>query len=189
MQVPLEITFRGMNHSAAVEGWVNERAAKLDKIYNNIISCRVAVEKPQSHQKSGSSYRIRVEIYVPHKHQIIVKREAGEGDMHDNLYLVIKDAFEAALRQLKALKEKQRNEIKTHPDQEVQAVIARLFPDEGYGFIQTIDGREVYFHRNSVLHNDFDSLKVGTGVRFAEEMGDDGPQASSVQILDKSTVE
>ena len=185
MQVPLEITFRGMNHSAAVEEWVNERAAKLDKFYSNIISCRVAIEKPQSHQKSGSAYRIRVEVYVPHKHQIIVRREAGEGDMHDNLYLIIKEAFDAALKQLKNLKAKQRREVKIHPEQEVQAMVARIFPEEGYGFIETIDGREIYFHRNSVLHSDFAKLKVGTGVRFAEEMGDDGPQATSVQIINK----
>lgn len=186
MQVPLEIVIRGLDHSPYVEEWVNERASKLEKIYKNIISCKIAIEKPQSHQKSGSAYRIRIDIKIPHKHEIVVRREAGEGDMHDNLYSVIHDAFDAAQRQLKTLKDKQRREIKVHPEQEVQAVVSKLFPEEGYGFIERLDGTEIYFHRNSVLHSDFDKLKVGTGVRYFEEMGEEGPQASSVQIIDKS---
>lgn len=185
MQVPPEITFNGVEHSLSVEGWINERVAKLDKFYNNIISCRIVVEKPQAHQSSGSAYRVRIELNVPSKHQIVVRREAGEGDMHDNLYRVIHDAFDAASRQLKALKKKQRREVKVHPEQQVQAVVIKLFSEEGYGFIKSLDGREIYFHRNSVLHNGFEALKVGTGVRFAEEMGEEGPQATSIQIINK----
>jgi cold shock CspA family protein len=61
--------------------------------------------------------------------------------------------------------------------------VIRLFREEGYGFLETPDGREIYFHRNSVLHPGFDRLEIGTEVRFAEEEGEKGPQASTVAIV------
>jgi cold shock CspA family protein len=60
-----------------------------------------------------------------------------------------------------------------------------LFSDRGYGFIATPEGREVYFHRNSVLGPGFDDCKLGDHVRFAEEQGALGPQASSVTIVEE----
>jgi cold shock CspA family protein len=66
----------------------------------------------------------------------------------------------------------------------VEALVSQLFKAEGYGFIRTPEGRELYFHRNSVLHDEFDRLQVGTGVRFEEELGEDGPQATTVQIIE-----
>jgi cold shock CspA family protein len=63
-------------------------------------------------------------------------------------------------------------------------MVAKIFAEEGYDFIRTLDGtQELYFHRNSVLHDDFERLAVGTEVRFAPEEGEQGPQASSVQIV------
>jgi cold shock CspA family protein len=68
----------------------------------------------------------------------------------------------------------------------------RLYPgsafNEGYGFLMTPDGRELYFHRHSVLHDDFERLAVGTEVRFEEEEGEKGPQASTVQVVNKPGV-
>jgi cold shock CspA family protein len=61
--------------------------------------------------------------------------------------------------------------------------VSKLYPDEGYGFIGTTDGRDVYFHRDSVLHEGFDHLRIGTEVTFAEEVGEKGPQASSVRAV------
>jgi len=58
-----------------------------------------------------------------------------------------------------------------------------LFPKQDYGFLETPDGREIYFHRNSVLHPGFDRLEIGTEVRFVEELGQEGPQASTVAIV------
>ncbi len=122
---------------------------------------------------------------VPPGHELVVKREPSKGDMHDPLPTVLRKAFDAARRQLQELVEQQRGEVKTHPEQQVMGVVVRLFPEQGYGFLKTIDGRDIYFHRNSVLHDDFDRLEIGTGVRFVEELGTEGPQASTVQIVDK----
>ncbi|MFN2646410.1 MAG: cold-shock protein, partial [Burkholderiales bacterium] len=78
-----------------------------------------------------------------------------------------------------------RHEQKPHLS-EPRGLVEKLFAEEGYGFIRTLeDNRQLYFHRNSVLHDDFGRLTVGTEVRFAPEEGEEGPQASSVQVLSK----
>ncbi len=106
--------------------------------------------------------------------------------MHDPLDIVLKHAFASASRQLRKLVEQQRGAVKTHPDQQVTAVVHKLFPQEGYGFLRTVDTQdEIYFHRNSVLHDEFDQLAIGTGVRYTAEEGEKGLQATSVQIMDK----
>jgi cold shock CspA family protein len=66
-----------------------------------------------------------------------------------------------------------------------QARVVRIFPIEDYGFLETLDGREIYFHKNSVLQTSFDRLEVGTEVYFAEEVGEKGPQASTVRVVGK----
>ncbi|MFW6137269.1 MAG: cold-shock protein, partial [Candidatus Aminicenantaceae bacterium] len=108
-----------------------------------------------------------------------------EGNIHEDLPMVIRNVFSTARRRIQKLLEKQRGETKTHPQQQVGAVVSKLFPEEGYGFLRTIDDQEIFFHRNSVLSDDFDRLEIGTGVRFTEEMGQKGLQASTVQIEDK----
>ncbi len=66
--------------------------------------------------------------------------------------------------------------------------MTKLFRDLDYGFIKTLDGEDVYFHRNSVIHGDFDHIEVGTGVRFEAVEGEQGLQATTVQIVDKPGV-
>ncbi|MHB9029242.1 MAG: HPF/RaiA family ribosome-associated protein [Candidatus Latescibacterota bacterium] len=185
MQIPLELVFRNTQKTDSIEQLIREKVSKLEQICNYIISCRVAVEKPQEHQRVGNPYRVRIDIKVPPGHEIIVVRDSSHGDMHDPLSTIIRDAFSAARRQLKGLVERQRQEIKAHPRQTVEALVSRLFKVEGYGFLRTIEGREIYFHRNSVIHDHFDRLQPGTGVRFEEELGEEGPQATSVQIIER----
>jgi cold shock CspA family protein len=185
MKVPLEISFRGVAKTEDMESLIREKAAKLEEVCSYLSSCSIALESPQEHQEAGNPFRVRISMRVPPGHELVVKRESSRGDMHDELPTVVRDAFQAARRQLQELTERQRDEVKTHPEQEAAAVVVRLFREEGYGFLKTIDGRELYFHRNSVLHDDFDRLEIGTGVSFMEEAGEKGPQASSVQIVDK----
>lgn len=78
-----------------------------------------------------------------------------------------------------------RRKVKRHPAQEMDGVIDRIFTDNGDGFIRGLEGTEYYFHRNSVLHDDFERRKPGTGVRLVAEPGEKGPQASTVEIVDK----
>jgi ribosomal subunit interface protein len=113
MQIPLEITFRGIPHSDAVETRIREKAAKLEKFCDNIISCRVAVEAEHHHQHQGNLYKIRIDLNVPHKH-IVVSRDHHDKQSHEDLYVALRDAFAAATRQLEEYVRIQRGEVKHH---------------------------------------------------------------------------
>ncbi len=185
MQVPLEITFRNVPKSSALEALVREKAAQLERVCSHIISCRVALEKPHAFQETGTPYRVRLLMTVPPNHEIVVTRNPGEGDFHDDLPAVVRSAFEAARRQLKELVERQRGEIKSHPQQQVQAFVIRLFRTEGYGFLKNFNGQEIYFQRQCVVGDEFDRLRIGTGVSYQAITGERGLQATTVQIVDK----
>jgi cold shock CspA family protein len=185
MRVPPEISFRNLEKTEFLEDLIREKVARLERLCDYLISCRVAVESPQEHQESGQPFRVRIDLKVPPGHELVATREPTEGDIHNELPGVLRDAFGALERQLKKLVEQQRGEIKRHPEQETNAFVSKIFKEENYGFLKTLDGREVYFHRNSVLQDDFDRLEVGTGVRYVEVQGEEGPQASTVQVLDK----
>jgi len=185
MEVPPEITFRGLNKTAEIEAHILDKAAKLDELHPGIISCRVAVEKAQEHQRSGAPYRVRVVVRIPPGKELVGRHEVGEGEIRERQQTAVTEAFEAVRRQLIKIKDKQQGKVKVAPDQELIGFIVRLFRDEGYGFIRTAEGREMYFHQNAVLHDDFQRLEIGTGVRYFPSEGEEGPQASTVQIVDK----
>jgi cold shock CspA family protein len=181
MNVPIEITYRNVEKTEFLDDLIRQQAAKLEQACDHLSSCRVAVEQPQTHQRVGNRYRVRIDVTVPPGHELVSTQEPADNDMHDNVQTVILRGFKAVRRQLTGLVDRQRGDVKTHD--EPQALVVRLFAD--YGFLKTPDGREIYFHRNAVLHGDFDCLEIGTAVRFAEEQGGSGPQASTVQIIDK----
>ena len=183
MQVPLEITYRDVEKTDDIDQLVREKAAKLDELFENLIACRVAIEQPQKTQRAGNPYRVRIDLTAPPGHELVVRREPTDSEMHASLSTIVIDAFRVMRRQLEALRERQRGEVKTHD--EPRGLVVRLFREPGYGFLQTSDGRDIYFHRNSVLGEDWERLDIGTEVRFAEESGEQGPQASSVQIVAK----
>lgn len=186
MQIPLEVSYRHIKKTEEIENLIREKTRLLERVHDRITSCRVAVEKTQKHQKRGNPYRVRIDITVPPGHEIVVKQEPSRGILHRGLDAVIRKAFSSAKRRLKKLEQRQRGKIKAHPAAtEHQAIVKRLFPEQGYGFLRTLDDRDIYFHKNSVLHNDFSRLEIGTAVRYAEERGIKGPQASTVQIVDK----
>jgi cold shock CspA family protein/ribosome-associated translation inhibitor RaiA len=188
MEIPPEITYRDVRKSAALEKLILEKAAKLDQVHEKLISCRIAVEKVQEHQRSDSPYRIRIIVRVPPGKELVVSREPGEGQLNEQLKTALNSAFEAMRRRLLKLKAKQQGEVKTHPQQKLIGYVVRLFPAKGYGFIRSVEGRDLYFHRNSVLHDDFKRLQIGAGVRYFPRQGEKGPQASTVQIVDKPGV-
>jgi len=184
---PVELTFKNVRKTPEIEDFINKKVGKLEKVCNHMISCRIAVERPQKFLESGNPYQVRIDMTVPPSHELVARENAGQGDMHAPLQTVITNAFNAAERQLKKLNEKQQGEVKFHPHQQVMGIINQLFDKKGYGFIKTIDTSEdIYFHKNSVLHEDFSSLKIGTGVRFVVEEGEKGFQASSVEVIYRS---
>lgn len=190
MQIPLEITYLDVEKTDALETLIREKVAKLEQVCNYMNSCRVGLEKTHDRPKSGSPYRVRIDITVPPSHEIAAVKNPGEGTQYDPLEAVIRSAFDAARRQLVKLTEKQRDEVKSHPEQELGAIVTKLFPEQEYGFIRAVDSdEEIYFHRNSVINNDFDRIEVGTGVRYVAQQDEQGlMHASTVQIVDKPGV-
>jgi ribosomal subunit interface protein len=176
MDLPLQITARDIELTDGIKAEIAERAGKLDKFYDRIMRCRVVVECPKRHLNDGKLYNIRIVMKVPGG-EIAVKRE-----LNKDLYVAIRDAFDAARRKLEDFSREQHGAVKRH-EEPPRGRVSALFPEKGYGFLTTADGHEVYFHANSVLNKDFAKLKVGTEVRFAEEQGEKGPQASTVTVL------
>lgn len=204
MHFSLQITYRNMTPSETIEKWIRAEADKLDRFYSRVVGCRVAIEMPHRHHRKGSQYHIRIDLKVPGE-EIVVKRgpslshrvrQLGETDLkkhlevktpHKNLRLAINDAFKAAGRRLQDHARRQRGDIKNRASLQL-ARVSKILPDEGYGFLTSDDSRGIYFHKNSVLNRKFARLKVGTRVSFVEELGDKGPQASTVRIVSKGTV-
>jgi ribosomal subunit interface protein len=175
MQIPLQITFREVPHSDAIEAHIRDRAGKLESFYEKITSCRVVVGMIQKHRHQGKLYNIRVDVTVP-QGEFVINRDRAE-----DVYVAIRDAFDAARRRLEDYGRRQRGEVKAH-ELPLHGKVVRLFPEEGYGFIETPDGKEIYFHRYAVTHPDFDQLTEGTEVTFLEEPAAEGTQANRVSV-------
>jgi len=183
MMVPLQITFRNMPPTEAIEANIREKAAKLDQFYDRVTNCRVVVEVPHRRHHKGKLYHVRVDIKVP-GWEVVINREPSKHSAHEDIYVAIQQAFDAARRQLQDYAPRQRGGVKGHEGVPI-ARVSKLLADEGYGFPETADGREVYFHGNSVLDEHFEHMVVGTEVHFAEEAGEKGPQASTVRSVGK----
>jgi ribosomal subunit interface protein len=187
MQLPLQISFRNMDASDMVEARIREKAAKLDRFADRIMSCRVVVEAPNRRGHKGKLYHVRIDMTVPGGGEIVVNREAPENHAHEDVYVAVRDAFNAAARQLEDSTRKRRGDVKAH-ETPLHGKVTRMFPD--YGFIASSDGRDVYFHRNAVIEGSFDELEEGAEVRLviAETEGEKGPQASTVRPVGKHHV-
>lgn len=181
MQVPLQLTFRNVDRTPELETLVEEHAARLERVCSHATSCRVAVEAPHRSESGGPQHRVRVEVRVPPGHEVVADSSTSD-DGPPSVEAAIQDAFQSARRRLEKLAAQQRGEVKEHPGQQMTGVVAKLF--DGYGFLKTIEGREVYFHANAVIDADFADLGIGMGVAFIEEPGEEGPQASTVRVVD-----
>jgi cold shock CspA family protein len=181
MQLPLQISFRRMDPSPAIETTVREKATRLDTFTSDIMSCRVVAEQAGKHHVHGNQYNIRIDITLPGD-EIVATREPAEHKEYKELAIAIRDAFDSAARQLEDYVRRRRGDVKSHVRLS-HARVSKLMATQDYGFLTTPEGREIYFHRNSVLNNAFNRLKVGTKVAFAEEEGDHGPQATTVKLV------
>lgn len=176
MKIDLQITAHNFELTELIREQIKERAEKLDSFYSRIMRCRVVVEVPHRHKHKGILYDVRIHMTVPGG-ELAIKREPNE-----DIYVAIRDAFDAARRQLEDYSRKQRGNVKQR-EEIPYARVSAIFSDKGYGFLTTSDGREIYFHKNSVFNSDFKHLKIGTEVHFAEEQGEKGPQASTVKVI------
>ena len=175
MQVPLQITFRNFPRSEVVEARIRKNAAKLEEFYSRITSCRIVVEERDRHHHQGKQFTMRLDIRVP-GHELAIDR-----DHHEDIYVAMRDAFDAAARKLEDVARTQRGDVKVH-EMPQHGKVTRLFSEEGYGFIEAADGREFYFSRDNVVEPSFDQLEIGTAVQFIEEVASEGRQAKRVSV-------
>ncbi|MFN7922684.1 MAG: HPF/RaiA family ribosome-associated protein [Bryobacteraceae bacterium] len=198
MLIPVQVTFRAMDSTADLDEYVKREAAKLERYYSRITSCRVIVEGPPR-PEAKNPYHVRIAIGLPGG-ELVVRHEPNLHTALEDMRRAksakrfeapktkrdarraVHEAFVEMRRQLEDYARKQRQDVKARSEPLVYGRIAKLFPESDYGFIEAPDAREVYFHRDSVIDGHFDRLTVGAGVGFAEEMGAKGPQATTVRL-------
>lgn len=178
--MPLQITWRDIPKSEAVEADIENKAHKLEQFCDSILGCRVLVESSYNRHHHGNLYRIRIDIDVP-ENEIVVTRDPDKNHAHEDIYVTVRDAFDAARRQLQDYVRVRRGQVKQH-DSPHSAQVKFINPQEDYGFLQTADGREIFFHRNALINVDFNKLEKGLEVNYLEEEGREGPQAKQVSV-------
>jgi len=99
MQTPLQISFRGMEASPALEERIRERADRLDRLHDRITSCHVTVEAPHQHHHKGHVFDVRIDIRVPGA-ELVTHREDTHNHAHEDVYVAVRDAFDTAERRL-----------------------------------------------------------------------------------------
>ena len=185
MQVPAEVAFRNVEPTDELKARIQEGIRALEEVYEGIISCRVMVEDTTPARKAGKLHHVRLDITVPRNELVVNRNPPAHPSSHD-LPQALNEAFDKARRQLVELKRIQKGSVKTSGLPPHGRVVRLLTDGDGsrFGFIMTGEGRELYFHENSVVGMAFDDLDVGSEVRFAEEGGKEGPQASTVAPLE-----
>jgi cold shock CspA family protein len=222
MQLAPDIVVKGMGMSPRVDQLMTRGIDKLERVCGYIISTRIALEREQARHQTGNPYRMRIDIRIPGRSDIVVERHStarkklGDADSkaqveaalageteeipvrpggrsaeskrpvkEERVYALIRRTFDSAARELEKVVEKQRAEVKTPATNRLSGVVNRVLREKGYGFIRNLEGEEVYFHKNSVLHGHWDELKAGSGVNYSAEFGEKGLQASAVELISR----
>lgn len=181
MQTQPSVSFDDLPVDEAVRDAALEHIAALESTYDRITGCHVVVAQPHRHHREGRLYSVRVDLVVPGA-EIVVNRNHPLDHAHEDVFVALRDSFLAARRRLEDHVRHLRGAEKLHAPR-AEGRIAQIFPLQGYGFIESPDGREVYFHKNAMSENDFRMIEIGTPVHFSEEEGDEGPQAAHVQVV------
>ena len=180
--IPFQITFLDFPESDAVWLAVQKRIEKIEHFFDRILRCEVTISCPHRHRHADRLYHIQIYLFIPGE-DIIVKRNRPKNEAHRDIYVAIRDSFDAAERLLKDRIRIARRKIKFHEQPFEEAKIHKIFYNEGFGFLQTSDGRECYFAQNSITNKNFNELKIGQRVKFNEEPGEKGPQVTSMAVL------
>lgn len=173
MTIPLHITLLNIPPSDAIEAEIRKRAKKLERFSGRIMHCRVTVGAVRKHQSQGLLHEVRIDLTAPGMEIAI-----HHVHRHEDVYVVIRDAFDAAIRKLQGDLDLRRGDVKVH-ETPLHGRVTKLFED-GYGFIETPDAREFYFHRDNLVYPDFDRMEVGVDVQFLAEAAGEGWQAKRV---------
>lgn len=172
-----QITFHGLKPSPVLIAGIRRFADRLERFYPRIGGCRVLVEIPHRHQRRGKHFRVRVDLIVPGG-ELVVAREPAPAVDHADPRVAIRDAFRAARRELRDFVRRRDRWFRSRSGPS-HGWVRTFFPERGFGFLTDAAGREIYFHHRA-LQGSFAALEPGAEVRFEEEPGLSGPQASTV---------
>ncbi|HWK97766.1 MAG TPA: HPF/RaiA family ribosome-associated protein [Pseudolabrys sp.] len=184
MESPVQIDFQGMDADPAVRAAIAHHVAELEERFGHITAGRVVLRSPGGRHRSGGLYEIHIRLALPDGRQVNIDHTPQNDERYADLEFALNDTFKRARRQLQDQVRKLQGDVKQHAGPPV-GTVCELDPLGEFGFIETGDGQEIYFHRNSVLNGGYAKLAVGSRVTFAEEVGDKGPQASTVRLLEK----
>ncbi|HEU0223274.1 MAG TPA: HPF/RaiA family ribosome-associated protein [Paracoccaceae bacterium] len=181
MQSGVEIAYHHMEPNRRVERRVHERVARLEKFFGRLTACRVVIDAPHQHHRSGNHYEVRLEAHAP-TGTFVIDRVPGDVNAHHDVLVAIRDAFDAMERKIRRWKEQHSGRPEHHVEP-LQGRIAELHPERDFGQIAMTDGQLVYFHRNAVVEGAFESLAEGDTVEVVLAEGDSarGPHASTVR--------
>jgi cold shock CspA family protein/ribosome-associated translation inhibitor RaiA len=153
-----------------LKGWITERLEALNTPYQDIFHARVTLVKHAHHLRGSDEAR----IFLTLSGKTLSATRSG-ATLEDALYAVL-DVIGRELHDFRTL----RRGVGKDPGPRVRGRIVRLFPDRGYGFIETDAQQEVYFHANAVHGLPFEQLQVNTVVALDVEAGHAGLQATRV---------
>lgn len=112
MRIPLEVTFRHMEPSAAAEARIADKVAKLEQLYSQLTRCHVIVEAPHEHHRQGKLFHVSIDLTLPGAELVVTRGHNHQSHAHEDVYVAIRDAFEAAKRRLEEYTEQQRGNVK-----------------------------------------------------------------------------
>lgn len=182
MQEPTEIAFRHYEPSDEVRAEIDRQVKRLEKFGPRITSCNVVVDGPGTRHREGAQFKVALRIAASERKEIVVSKTHGAAHEREHPLVAIREAFDEAIRQIEDAARQMRGDVKEHAPPESHGRVKKFLAGEGSGFIETPDGRQIYFHRNAVLDGAFDRMVVGSEVRFVEEDGENGPQARIVRL-------
>ncbi len=184
METPLQIDFQGMDSNEQIRAAILKHVDQLEDRFGRITAGRVVVKAPGGRHRSGGLYEINIHLALPEGREVNINHTPQNDERYSDIDFALNDGFKRARRQLQDQVRHLQGQVKQHDDPPT-GTVSELDPLGEFGFIETSDGREIYFHRNSVLSGGFADLMVGSRVTFAEEIGDKGPQASTVKLMTK----
>jgi cold shock CspA family protein len=184
MQTPVQIDFQGLDANSTTREVITNHVAALEQRCGRVTACRVVLKGPGQHHRTGGLYEVNIRLSLPDGREVDISRTPKVDERHSDLSFAINDAFKRARRRLQDQVRRLQGQLKQHDGPPIGKVV-RLDGRREFGIIEAADGQEIYFHRNSVLNNDFSKLKVGTRVSYFEEAGEKGAQASTVTLLGK----
>ena len=188
MQVPMEIAFHNIAKSDWAEDAIREHVARLEEIYERLITCRVRVDQRANNSNHTIPPVVRIEMSVPGHDDLVVAHEPDHLQrkfQSPDLHNAINEAFRIAERQLAEFKDRRADHTAAaghEANHEFLGQVAELTPERDFGFVMTKEGGLLYFHRNSMLSGDFDGLRRGQEVHYVEAVGDTGPIATKVRV-------